>query len=65
MSITAAERMRQLIDEVEAEMSGQTVPSQPTVLPDGKRILSEVVLKKDLTIEPKDRTQYHVSIYGF
>ena len=56
MSITAAERMRQLIDEVEAEMAGRTVPSQPTVLPDGKKILSEVVLKKDLTIEPKDRT---------
>lgn len=41
MGMTNAERMRQLMNELEAEMSGDTLPVSQVVLPDGKKILSE------------------------
>jgi hypothetical protein len=46
MGMTNAERMRQLINELEAEMSGNELPAAQMVLPDGKTILSETK-KKD------------------
>jgi hypothetical protein len=39
--MTNAERMRQLINELEAEMVGKTLPSAQVVLPDGKKVLRE------------------------
>lgn len=39
--MTNAERMRQLMNELEAEMAGNTLPNAQAVLPDGKKILSE------------------------
>jgi len=41
MSITNAERMRQLIDEIAAEMAGNALPSANVILPDGKKVLRE------------------------
>lgn len=39
--MTNAERMRQLINELEAEMAGKQLPSAQVVLPDGKKVLRE------------------------
>jgi len=39
--MTNAERMRQLMNELEAEMAGTKLPAAQVMLPDGKRVLSE------------------------
>jgi len=39
--MTNAERMRQLIDELELEMAGNKLPSAPAVLQNGKKVLTE------------------------
>jgi hypothetical protein len=41
MAMTNAERMRQLMNELEAELSGNAQPVAKTLLPDGKKLLSE------------------------